>query len=269
MTKILVTRNWPSGYICWLVSIISVLGIFNLLLINPEKQRSENRWITAYAKYYYIFILPLLGLLFTAVGKRVTVYGVTEPRYFLILLGGLLAGLSIYFIFSNKKSIKVIPISLFVIAVISLWGPGSAYNISLYAQKSRAKKIMEKYDLLVGTSTRPATVSVDEKDEMELSSIFDYIILNHGANSISEWFPKPILMDLDKNKLSTLNTIGRDAHDLMDHLGLKYKDKWNRQRKKTFYFTSEIEKAPFNITNMVLSSAKHLGLNVAKVRLKR
>ncbi|MBX7231652.1 MAG: DUF4153 domain-containing protein [Bdellovibrionales bacterium] len=249
MTKILITWNWPNGYIGWLVSIMSVLGIFNLLLIDPEKQKAENRWISSYSKYYYILILPLLGMFFMAIGKRVSEYGVTEQRYFLIILGSLLTGLAAYFIFSAKKNIKVIPISFFAVVVLSLWGPWSAYNYSLRNQKSRAQKILEKYRLLVGNTTKVATVSVNSADERQLSSIFDYIIQNHGSDAISEWFPKSTLIALGRSNdaITVQKPRSQNAQALMEHLGLKYKDKWNLEQKSSFNFRSDLTIAPFSV----------------------
>jgi hypothetical protein len=240
MAKILVTKVWPSGNIAWLVSIMAVLGIFNLLLINPEKNRSESKWITAYSKYYYIFILPLLVMLFVAIGKRVSEYGITEQRYLLTILSALLTGLALYYIFSKKKSIKVIPVALFVTTLISLWGPFSAYNISLKNQKERARQILIQNGLLFDNVVK----TVEEKDmsfydQKELSSIFEYIVKNHGSDKLIDWFPKIA----DKSKLGDRDM----AEYLMKSIGLTYVEGQVNLQERRFSFRKNANSKSFSI----------------------
>jgi hypothetical protein len=185
-------------------------------------------------------------MLFIAIGKRVTEYGVTEQRFFLIVLGGLLFGLAGYFIFSGRKKIKVIPISLFTVALLTLWGPWSAYNFSLRSQKSRAEKILEKNGLLTGNTTRRATATVSHEDESDLSSIFDYIIRNHGDAAIAEWFPQITITALGYNNCcsSSLKPRSQTAQALMEHLGLKYRR--HNPRNLEFFVQSDISENPFS-----------------------
>ena len=224
MAKIVITWDWPKGYIGWLVSIISVLGIFNLLLLDPGKDKDESRWITLYSKYYYVLILPLLVMLFIAIGKRTFEYGITEKRYFLFVIGLLLLGLSMYFIFSKKKNIKWIPVSLFFVTILSLWGPWSAYNISFKSQYGRAERLLENNGLLVGSTTKKSTISISEEVQKELSSIFDYLIKGHGYDRIKNWFPYEVTNVLLPNKHSDTSLKARQQNSaaLMEHLGLRY-----------------------------------------------
>ena len=263
MTKILLTRDWPSGSIGWLVSIMSVLGIFNLLLIDPEKEKSESRWIQTYSKAYYVLILPLLVMLFIAIGKRVAEYGITEQRYFLCALGALLAGLATYFILSTKKNIKVIPVSLFVVSVLTLWGPWSAYEVSLRDQLGRASALIDK--------NRAAKISLDE--ERELTSILEYVLRNHGAKPLARWFPPEVLAPLEQANARTLT-----AHPLMQHLGLKYVNDRGTIVHERFIFRSDLDKEIIAIAGYSdalefnfrgeSASAKWFSLRERKLRLE-
>ena len=246
MARIVLTWDWPRGYVGWLVSIMSVLGIFNLLLLDPEKDKKESRWIVAYAKYYYILLLPLLVMLFVAIGKRISEYGVTEKRYFLVALGLLLTSLSIYFIFSKKKNIKWIPISLFLVTVLSLVGPLSAYRISLKSQYSRAEHLLTSHGLLVSGTEKKTTASVSRKVEKQLSSIFDYIIQNHGYSNIQHWFPNKVI---DKVSGASLKPRQQKSTALMEYLGLEYiSGHYNRANRAHFNYRSSLENVPLNIS---------------------
>ena len=77
MGKILLTRQWPQGWVGWLVSYAAVFGVLTLLLLHPGRQEKENRWMEVFGRAFYIAVLPLLGLLFVALVKRVGQYGMT------------------------------------------------------------------------------------------------------------------------------------------------------------------------------------------------
>ncbi|MCO5142542.1 MAG: DUF4153 domain-containing protein [Oligoflexia bacterium] len=225
MFKIGLTWDWPKGYIGWLVSVISVLGVFNLLLVEPEKEKIENKWISVYAKYFYILLLPLIGLLFVALYKRTAEYGITEPRFFLMTIGLFLLMLSSYFLFSKRKNIKIIPISIFIISVLISYGPWSAFSISLRSQKNRVIEIAQANNMLDDQGKLIATKNkVAQETEQELSSIFDYIIRNHGFDGLTSFLDTDIV-----SKIFYIDTVSYNyrvrylnAKSLMSHLGLNY-----------------------------------------------
>ncbi|MGY0037563.1 DUF4153 domain-containing protein [Pedobacter sp. NJ-S-72] len=133
--KILVQWKLPEGLVSTLILGYAVFGILSLLLIFPIREQAENKWIKTFARTFYFLMLPLLVLLFTAVGTRIFLYGITEPRYFLILLACWLLFITIYFLLSKKQNIKVIPISLCLLTLLSVYGPQSAFSVSFYSQK--------------------------------------------------------------------------------------------------------------------------------------
>lgn len=239
MGKIVISREWPKGYVGWLVTIIAVLGVFNILLIEPEKGKLDSRWIKSYSNAFYVLMLPLLVMLFVAVGLRIGDYGMTEMRYFILALGLWLTCLCIYFIFSNTKNIKIIPISLFVLFTLTLWGPWSAFEISKKSQLKRAQKILEKYKILVNEKIVPATTKINYQDEVELTSIFNYLIQRHTAKSLSIWLSQATI---DQMYYSP-DTAGhyyfsrnQNADKLMKELGLTYRtDVSNADGIENFY----------------------------------
>ena len=84
--KILILREWPRGTIGWLVSIVSVFGMLALLLVHPLRNRPGHRWIQLYSRSFYIGLFPLIVLLLMAIWRRLSEYGLTEDRYFLLVL---------------------------------------------------------------------------------------------------------------------------------------------------------------------------------------
>ncbi|CAM3742469.1 DUF4153 domain-containing protein [Mucilaginibacter galii] len=134
--KILVEWQLPKGSVSALILGYAGVGLLSLLLIYPIRKQEDNGWIKVYSKYFYLFLLPLTILLVLAVTTRINSYGITQYRYFIIALAIWLTFLIVYFLIYKKANIKVIPISLFVVIMLVVYGPLSATAISLRSQKS-------------------------------------------------------------------------------------------------------------------------------------
>ncbi len=169
--KILIQWNLPSGHIGWLVSSISILGAFTLLLIHPLRQSPEHKWINMFWKYYFVLILPLLGLLLWALSIRIYSYGITESRFVLMMCGLTLAALSLYFILNKHENIKWIPFSLFFISLLTVAGPLDATRISFNSQFKRFKDLVAKNNI----NSLDAIKNMTSLDANNLSSKIYYL----------------------------------------------------------------------------------------------
>lgn len=109
--KILVFWHWPKGVVSNLIVGISVLGILTFLLLHPYSSISGNGWIRIASRSYYFALIPLIIILFIAIGMRTNEYGITVSRYVILLLGVWLGILCIYTAL-GKTNIKFIPASL-------------------------------------------------------------------------------------------------------------------------------------------------------------
>ena len=223
MAKILILRDWPKGYLGWLVSVMAVLGVFNLLLIDPERQRKDSRWIAIYSKAFYLLIIPLLLMLFAAIGKRVSAYGLTEIRYFLVLLPALLLACALYFILSTKKKIEVIPISLCLICLLSFFGPWGAYSVALRSQRARATEILNRNHLLSGGRLVKSTTPVSSEDLAQMTSIFEYLISWQGPERIKDWFTPEQFARLHTDLVSSYQHRGMTAAGIFQELAIRSK----------------------------------------------
>jgi hypothetical protein len=195
--KVIVTREWPSGWIGYLVSGISALGILALLLVHPVRDREENRWVDTYARWFFIALVPSIVMLFLAIGKRIDQYGITEHRYFLLVLTIWLAATALYYSISRSRNIKLIPGTLCVIAFVTFFGPWSAYSVSLASQTGRLAGLLSNHGLLADGLARPATAAVPLEDRREISAILRYLLTTHGTHGIEPWFSDPPLARID------------------------------------------------------------------------
>ncbi|HEY9197615.1 MAG TPA: DUF4153 domain-containing protein [Mucilaginibacter sp.] len=187
--KILVQWSLPKGLVSNLVLGYAVFGILSLLLVYPVREQAENKWIKVFARSFYFLLIPLLGLLFVAVGVRVFKYGITEWRYFLIALACWLLFISVYFLAFKKQNIKLIPISLCILTLLSVYGPQSAFSVSMYSQKRIIIKFFEKYNGYKNGKFIPVdSTKVKMKDGVRVVATLEYFIDKYDLTALQPYF---------------------------------------------------------------------------------
>jgi hypothetical protein len=197
--KILFTLVWPRGIVSYLIIGFSTLGILALLLVWPLRDDAEHTWIRTFTKRFFLAIFPLIVLLIMAIGRRVMEYGVTENRYFLIVLSLWLFIVALYFLFSRRKNIKFVPLSLFFAALLSGFGPWNAFEVSSLSQHSRLENFFQKNKMIVHGKATKSKKTITKADQKEIASIVEYMIDVHGVESIQDLFTRDLAV-LTKEK---------------------------------------------------------------------
>ncbi|MFV1885328.1 MAG: DUF4153 domain-containing protein [Balneola sp.] len=241
--KIMLQWELPNGWVSNLVLTFSIAGILSLLLLYPIRDSKDYNWIRVYSKGYYLALIPLIGLLMVSIWVRISEYGVTINRYFVATLGVWLTGIVVYFILSKAKSIKVIPISLCLIAIGVSFGPLGAFAVSERSQLGRFEEILEKYSMLDEHNKiiqKKEEEEVPFEDRKELSSLADYVVENHDANTFGKYFDIPIigiLEDSIADKETEANiSFENDSEKIITALGIEYVEYWESSEKVTNYF---------------------------------
>lgn len=181
-------NNWPKGWVAYLVIGFSVAGILSLLLVHPVQDKEDNRWIKIYSRWFYLAIFPLIVLLALSIWKRVAQYGITENRYFIIILALWLAGIAAYFSLSKKRNIKAIPISLCFLAFFTSFGPWGAFSVSERSQMNRLEKILADNHLLVNGKYQKSDKEIPCEARKEITAILKYMDELHGMRALQPWF---------------------------------------------------------------------------------
>ncbi|SDE15377.1 protein of unknown function [Mucilaginibacter pineti] len=189
--KILVQWNLPKGLVSNLILGYAVFGLLSLLLVYPIREHAENKWLKTYSRSFYFLLLPLLLLLFVAVGARVFSYGITEYRYFLIVLACWLLFISVYFLLFKKQNIKLIPISLSVLTLLSIYGPQSAFTVSMYSQRRVVVKFFEKHNAFKnGKITFVDSTKISNKEGSSGVANLQYFINKYDIVSLQPYFTR-------------------------------------------------------------------------------
>ncbi|MGH7495142.1 MAG: DUF4153 domain-containing protein [bacterium] len=242
--KIILAWSWPKGWVANLVLGFAVSGILSLLLVYPIQFQEENRWIKIFSQWYYVALIPLLAMLLLAIGRRISDYGVTENRYFVLVMGLALAGIVLYFIFSRSKNIKVIPITLCALAFFAAFGPWGAFQISGRSQVERLSRLLSKSEILVQGKVQKTPHAVAFKDRQEISSIVAYLYRVHDYAAIQPWF------DQDLSQLPSqlqdslrLKYLPDSPARVLDLMGITFVNTWDKDSSATnhFNFTSSRE----------------------------
>lgn len=216
--KIILAWNWPKGWVANLVLFFSVVGILALLLLHPIQRLQENKWVSRFAKWYYIALIPLVAMLLLAIQVRINEYGFTESRYFVLVMGLALAVVVLYFTFSREKNIKIVPVLLCAIAFFSSFGPWGAFTISRKSQAQRFEKLLMKHNLLREGVIIKAAQAAPPEDVQQLFSIMQYLQQRHGIAALQPWFKEnldSLVTAKDSSKVVSPNDLPRLALDLM------------------------------------------------------
>ena len=99
--KILLAWDWPQGWVSKLILGFSGTGMFSLLLLHPVTGGADSVWITRVSRWFYVILIPLVAMLFLALWRRMSEYGITEGRYIAFAMGLWLAFLVAYFTLSK------------------------------------------------------------------------------------------------------------------------------------------------------------------------
>lgn len=180
--KIIITLQWPQGLVAHLVLWYSVISAAVIFLTSPLAD--INKWVRTFIYWYTKLVLPILVIMFVSIGIRIRAYGITENRYFVVLLGLWVTGVMIYLNLAKNKRNIIMPISLAIIALLSVFGPWNAYSVSKLSQNIRFESILERNDMLKNNMVVKASGELPEKDKNEISEILLYFSNKHSLKDV-------------------------------------------------------------------------------------
>ncbi len=222
--RIIITWDWPSGIVSYLVSSYAAIGLVATFLVWPFKD--ENKWVESFIKVFTKVIYPLLGMMFIAIYLRINQYGFTENRYFIVAIG-LWATFAMTFINLDKgKRNAILVVSLAITLLISVYGPLSATSVAIRSQNSRFESILERNDMLENGEII-ARSDISDKDKKEIVNIINYFNYEHDLTHL-EYLPENY-----DNTEDTEDVFG------FSHYG------WDTQRSQNQYFSFNGSLSPF------------------------
>lgn len=248
--KILVTGNWPEGWVAHLVLWYSVASILSLLLLHPLQTQAGHRWITTFGTWFFRGLIPLLVMLYFAIYQRIAEYGVTVNRFLVVNMAVGLTVVVLYFVLGKSRDIRIIPIVLCLLCVVSAYGPFSAFAVSERSQRNRLELYLTTHGLLADGTIQAATKPIPDDDRREMSSIVDYLLEWHGKSPLADWVDT-VVVDTSDEYHGDYQT---QREVLSQRLGFTYAQ-WRGGEGRTYlYYSAESERS----TALPLSGWSHL-----------
>ncbi|MCP4292065.1 MAG: DUF4153 domain-containing protein [bacterium] len=217
LVKIVVSGIWPSGWIGWLVSGVASVGLLSLVLLWPLTRGPGHKWVDRYFLLFQIFMIPSATMLILAVSKRVNQYGLTELRYVLLVLACWLVVAVVMSIYTRRLSLKAIPLSLGILALLISFGPWGATDLSMRSQKGRLEKTLFEAGFLVDGKLFAAFSPDVDVDQNEIRNSFRYQIQQFGLAGLRDWFSPELTESIENS--GTFQYRGSRVNLIMADLG--------------------------------------------------
>ena len=185
--KVVVTGQWPSGWIGWLVSGAASVGVLTLLLSGPPATRHEAPWASLFERWFWPAVLPATVMLLLAIWKRIDQYGVTEKRYFLAILALWLLGIAVAFTIRRRLNLIVIPVTLAALAAAIFAGPWGAYEVSKRSQFTRLEAALDSLGALSNGRLTAVATDANADQSSQAANIVRYLVRTHGTAPMARW----------------------------------------------------------------------------------
>ncbi len=148
IAKIFLTNDIPSNKIFYILTGLFSIGMPIWTCVHGLRQKEG--FLTKAATFLPYVFLPFVLLQCWSIGLRIGQYGITEPRYFGIVL--ILCEI-IYFVLyvlhhrGNKQAISWVLFAAMGVTFFSLLCPGTTYDdVTIRSQMSRMKKMLASSD---------------------------------------------------------------------------------------------------------------------------
>lgn len=197
--RILITAEWPEGVVAPLALGALLVGGVLYMLARDVAGRIEQ----IYCKVYPIASVPILIILLMAAGIRISAYGLTEARYYILLCGAAAVVFVVLALLRKGAGMRLLPLFLAGLLLMSIL-PGTGARSCSY--RSQLRRIREAAPDIAAWETLTA------EQQRELCRAADYLV-NMGLEESAEralgteiW---QILSDAEKRE-----TIGAPAKQM-------------------------------------------------------
>ena len=190
--KIGLAGTLPKGTLGSLVVGYLLAGAATLLLAYPIRDSGGALVRLFWRNWVWLSVLPVL-LLFLAVYTRIAAYGLTEPRYAVVLIGIWALILAVWRMVRRGESfdLRVIPGLLAHLLLAASFGPWGIVGASVRSQTAELAGILREKGMLAdGKFVRPAKGSDSPlgTSAARVRQIEYYLNTRHALRSLAPWF---------------------------------------------------------------------------------
>ena len=183
--------DWPKWMVSWLVMLFSLFWYFIYIISYVYEEKITI--VKIFRKYFPFVVFPQLFILFYVIFLRINQYWLTINRYLVVIFWIWLSVLTIYFVFSRKKYLAFISVSLFLFTLIfSVW-PWSVYNLPEEIQtKALLQELKKEWIIDESLNIHKYEKKWDTKDEkieklQEIQDKIGYLCWNHNCELLRKY----------------------------------------------------------------------------------
>ena len=191
--KIIVTGEWPNGWVSNLILSFSIMGILCYGINKYLFGSPATGVLKLFKKWFFPFLFISCIFLSIAIYIRVSDYGITEPRYLVISSAVWLFFVSIYFILSKRKDLRYIFVSLIAFLFIMFYSPINLFDQSAKSQASRLSSLINSYQL-GGEKTK----ELSEEGRYEVTQLLQYFDERHRIHDVLKLSPVFSVISFDE-----------------------------------------------------------------------
>lgn len=173
--KILITWQLPVGWVCYLVS-ASMLGMVILLFITyPVQHEHGSTFFKTLMRWMPLVMLPLLVLMSVAIGRRLSDYGITVSRLYVLVFNIWCYVVCFGLVLCRNRRIWWVPATFAVVLFLISVGPQSIPNMTRRQLLCEARDAFaasgvtqlpmsgEQYDRWLDSADEKVAASIDAK----------------------------------------------------------------------------------------------------------
>ena len=198
--QILIQWTLPVGGVSLLVTVSMILMILLIYITYPIQHQEGNRLFKRVSRLLPVAMLPLLALMSVAIGRRLSDYGITVSRLYLLVFNLWCYAVCLWLIFTRNKRIWIIPTSFAVILLLISVGPQSIPNVTLNELKKEARSAF----IASGLSQFPLTVDqyeawtkqVDKKTAASIDSKLHYVWDFYKSEALMDLVEEDALLEI-------------------------------------------------------------------------
>jgi len=196
--QILFEWKLPVGGVSYLVSGSMVLMVLLIYITYPIQHQEGNRFFKRLTRWLPVVMLPLLALMTVAIWRRLSDYGITVSRLYLLVFNLWCYAVCLWLIITRNKRIWLIPASFAVILLLISVGPQSITNVTLSQLKKEVRTAFTASGLtrfpLSGAQYANWLETVDHKTAASIDGKLDYIQDFYRFNDITDLVAKDVVL---------------------------------------------------------------------------
>ena len=194
--KILLQWSLPVGNVSYLVSGSMLLMVLLIYLTYPLQHLEGNKLFKRVTRWLPVLMLPLLALMTVAIARRLSDYGITVSRLYLLVFNIWCYAVCLWLIFTRNKRIWLIPASFAVILFLISVGPQSIPNITKHQLLNEARKAFTASGIkslpLTSDQYEQWAKTADSKVVAAIDSKLDYLSSDFGYEAVSSLLAKDV-----------------------------------------------------------------------------